>query len=83
MGFYRQARLLLTTSGRAKLVNATSIPAQEVGCAFVIVKAARRKILGIIKETEICSVKITAKIEEFFTIKHFGKIIKEQIFTVI
>ena len=30
---------------------------------------------------KICSEKISTKNKEFFTIKHFGKIIKEQIFT--
>ena len=37
--------------------------------------------LGIIKTEEICSEKIPADFKEFFTIKHIGKIIKEQIFT--
>ena len=30
---------------------------------------------------EICSLIILAKIKEFFTIKHLGETIKEQIFT--
>ena len=52
-----------------------------MNAAFAIVKAARRESLGIIKKTETCSVKISTKIKEIFTLKHFGKIIKEQIFT--
>ena len=65
----------------SKLVNAVSLPAQSVDFAFAIVKATRRESLGIIKKTEICFEKISTKNKEIFTIKHFGKIIKEQIFT--
>ena len=46
-----------------------------MNAAFAIVKAARRESLGIIKKTETCSVKISTKIKEIFTFKHFGKII--------
>ena len=49
--------------------------------AFAIVKAARRKDLGIIKTMEICSERIRMILMKNFTIKHIGKIIKEQIFT--
>ena len=49
--------------------------------AFAIGKAGRRESLGIIKERRIRSLKISAKNKEMFTIKHIGKIIKEQIFT--
>ena len=49
--------------------------------AFAIVKAARRKDLGIIKKRKICSERIRMILMKNFTIKHFGKIIKEQIFT--
>ncbi len=52
-----------------------------MNAAFAIVKAARRKSLGIIKKAGTCSVKISTKSKEIFTLKHFGKIIKEQIFT--
>ena len=41
----------------------------------------RRESLGIIKERRIRSLKISAKNKEVLTIKHIGKIIKEQIFT--
>ena len=64
-----------------KLVNAASPPAQRVKTAFAIVKAARRKSLGIIKTMEICSERIRMILMKNFTIKHFGEIIKEQIFT--
>ncbi len=57
--------------------------AQIVKAAFAIVKVARRKCLGIIKEREICAEKISAKIKEIFTFKHFVKTIKEIIFTLI
>ena len=66
---------------KAKLVNASSLSAQGVNGAFAIVKAARRKSLGIIKTMEICSERIRMILMKNFTIKHFGKIIKEQIFT--
>ena len=64
-----------------KPVNAAPFSAQRVDFAFAIVKAVRRKDLGIIKKRRICSVKKSAKIKEIFTLKHFVKIIKEQIFT--
>ena len=64
-----------------KLVNAVLLSAQSVEGAFAIVKAARCEDLGIIKETKICSEKNSSKIKEIFTLKHIGKIIKEQIFT--
>ena len=57
------------------------LSAQSVEGAFAIVKAARRKDLGIIKERKICSEKNSSKIKEFLTLKHIVKIIKEQIFT--
>ena len=66
---------------KVKLVNAVLLSAQSVEGAFAIVKAARREDLGIIKERKICSEKNSAKIKEIFTLKHFVKIIKEQIFT--
>ena len=66
---------------RENLVNASPLSAQSVEGAFVIVKAARRKDLEIIKERKICSEKKSSKIKEIFTLKHIGKIIKEQIFT--
>ena len=66
---------------KAKLVNAVLLSAQSVEGAFAIVKAARREDLGIIKERKICSEKKSSKIKEFLTLKHIGKIIKEQIFT--
>ena len=65
----------------SKLVNAASRPAQRVKTAFAIVKSARRKDLGIIKERKICSEKIPTKNEIIFTIKHIVKTIKGQIFT--
>ena len=52
-----------------------------MNAAFAIVKVVRRESLGIIKKAETCSVKISTKSKEIFTLKHFGKIIKEQIFT--
>ena len=55
--------------------------AQIAKSVFTIVKAARRESLGIIKEREICSEKISAKIKEVFTFKHIVKTIKEQICT--
>ena len=64
-----------------KLVNAVSIPAQSVDFAFAIVKATRLESLGIIKKTEICSLKISMKSEKIITFKHLVKTIKEQIFT--
>ena len=66
---------------KVKLVNAVSLSAQSVEGAFAIVKAGRCESLGIIKERRIRSLKISAKKKEMFTIKHIGKIIKEQIFT--
>ena len=66
-----------------KLVNAVLLSAQSMDFAFAIVKATRRESLGIIKTMEICSLKISAKNKEMFTIKHIGKIIKEQIFTLL
>ena len=66
---------------KVKLVNAVLLSAQSVEGAFAIVKAARRKDLEIIKERKICSEKKSSKIKEIFTLKHIGKIIKEQIFT--
>ncbi|MFW5584234.1 MAG: hypothetical protein ACOCM7_03425, partial [Bacteroidales bacterium] len=66
---------------KAKLVNAALRSAQGVNGAFAIVKAARRKDLGIIKKRKICSERIRMILMKNFTIKHFGKIIKEQIFT--
>ena len=67
--------------GNAKLVNATQLSAQSVRGAFAIVKAMQLEDLGIIKTKKICSEKNSAKIKEIFTLKHFVKIIKEQIFT--
>ena len=64
-----------------KLVNAVLLPAQSVDFAFAIVKATRRESLGIIKKTEICSLKISMKSEKIITFEHFVKTIKEQIFT--
>ena len=66
---------------KVKLVNAVLLSAQSVEGAFAIVKAARREDLGIIKERKIYSEKKSSKIKEIFTLKHIGKIIKEQIFT--
>ena len=66
---------------KAKLVNASSLSAQSVNRAFAIVKAARRKSLGIIKTMEICSLKISMKSEKIITFKYIVKTIKEQIFT--
>ena len=66
-----------------KPVNAAQLSAQRVDFAFAIVKAMRRESLGIIKTMEICSLKISAKNKEMFTIKHIGKIIPEQIFTLL
>ena len=66
---------------KVKLVNAVLLSAQSVEGAFAIVKAARREDLGIIKERKICSEKIPTRTEMIFTLKHIGKIIKEQIFT--
>ena len=69
-------------AGRKKnLVKAASLSAQSVRGAFAIVKAMRREYLGIIKEREICSEKISTKNKEIFAIKHLVKIISEQIFT--
>ena len=59
----------------------SALSAQRVYAAFAIVKAMRRESLGIIKERRIRSLKISAKNKEMLTIKHIGKIIKEQIFT--
>ena len=50
-----------------KLVNAFLRSAQRVNGAFAIVKAMRRKDLGIIKTMEICSVIISTEIKEIFT----------------
>ena len=61
----------------------SALSAQRVYAAFAIVKAMRRESLGIIKTMEICSLKISAKNKEMFTIKHIGKIIPEQIFTLL
>ena len=71
----------LLPRGNAKLVNAAPLSAQSVHGTFAIVKAARRESLGIIKIADICSEKNAMKIMDFFTFKHFGKTIKEQIFT--
>ena len=67
--------------GNTKLVNATQLSAQSVRGAFAIVKAMQHEDLEIIKTKKICSEKNSAKIKEIFTLKHFVKIIKEQIFT--
>ena len=64
-----------------KLVNAVPLSAQSVDFAFAIVKATRRESLGIIKKTEICSLKISMKSEKIITFEHLVKTIKEQIFT--
>ena len=64
-----------------KLVNAVLLSAQSMDFAFAIVKATRRESLGIIKKTEICSLKISMKSEKIITFKHLVKTIKEQIFT--
>ena len=66
---------------KSKPVNAALLSAQSVRGAFAIVKTTLGKSLGIIKMAEICSLIIPAKIKEFFTIKHLGETIKEQIFT--
>ena len=68
---------------KVKLVNSVLLSAQRVNGVFAIVKAARREDLGIIKERKICSEKKSSKIKEIFTLKHVGKIIKEQIFTAL
>ena len=68
---------------KAKLVKAAFLAAQSVKGAFTIVKAGLLKSLGIIKTAKICSGKISAKIKQNFTSKHFGKTIKEQIFTIL
>ena len=65
----------------SKLVNSVPLPAQSEDFAFAIVKATRRESLGIIKKTEICSLKISMKSEKIITFKHLVKTIKEQIFT--
>ena len=65
----------------SKLVNVVPLPAQSVDFAFAIVKATRRESLGIIKKTEICSLKISMKSEKIITLKYLVKTIKEQIFT--
>ena len=64
-----------------KLVNAVPLSAQSVDFVFAIVKATRRESLGIIKKTEICSLKISMKSEKIITFGHLVKTIKEQIFT--
>ena len=64
-----------------KLVNAVLLPAQSVDFVFAIVKATRRESLGIIKKTEVCSLKISMKSEKIITFEHLVKTIKEQIFT--
>ena len=69
------------SSKKVKLVNAFLPSAQSVELAFAIIKTERREDLGIIKTMGICSIKILTKSKRFFTIKHIGKIIKEQIFT--
>ena len=69
------------SSRKANLVNAVPRSAQIVDFAFAFVKASSLKSLGIIKTAEICSEKNSADFKEIFTIKHIGKIIKEQIFT--
>ena len=85
--FCRRRRTIARTSRAlerrddVKLVNAARLPAQKVNFVFAIVKAMGRESLGIIKTAEICSVKISTEIMEFFTIKHLAKIISEQIFT--
>ena len=66
---------------QAKLVNAALRSAQGVNGAFAIVKAVRRKDLGIIKKRKICSERIRMILMKNFKIKHFGEIIKEQICT--
>ena len=70
-------------SRKANLVNAVPRSAQSVHFEFAIVKAARRESLGIIKEAEICSEKISTKIKVISTFKHIVKTIKEQIFTIL
>ena len=64
-----------------KSVKGAARSAQRVDFAFAIVKERLLENLGIIKTAEICSEKIPADFKEIFTIKHIGKIIKEQIFT--
>ena len=66
---------------RKNLVKAASLSAQSVRGAFAIVKAMWREDLGIIKEREICSEKISTKNKDIFAIKHLVKIISEQICT--
>ena len=66
-----------------KPVNAAQLSAQRVDFAFAIVKVARRKDLGIIKEGKICSVKKSANIQKMFALKHLVITIKEQIFTLL
>ena len=68
---------------RQNLLMPSALSAQRVYPAFAIVKAGRRESLGIIKERRIRSLKISAKNKEVSTIKHIGKIIKEQIFTLL
>ena len=68
---------------RQNLLMPSALSAQRVNGAFAIVKAMRRESLGIIKERRIRSLKISAKNKEMFTIKHIGKIIPEQIFTLL
>ena len=77
--FWREG--LANGGERKNLVKAASLSAQSVSGAFAIVKATWREDLGIIKEREICSEKISTKNKEFFAIKHLVKIISEQIFT--
>ena len=69
------------SSRKANLVNAVPHSAQRVDFAFAIVKERLLENLGIIRAAEICSEQISMKSKEMFTIKHIGKIIKEQIFT--
>ena len=64
-----------------KSVKGAARSAQRVDFAFAIVKERLLENLGIIKTAEICSEKNSADFKEIFTIKHIGKIIKEQIFT--
>ena len=52
---------------RQNLLMPSALSAQRVNGAFAIVKAMRRKDLGIIKTMEICSVIISTEIKEIFT----------------
>ena len=66
-----------------KLVNAVPPPAQKIHFAFAIVKAARCKDLGIIKERGICSEINLTILKKIFSLKLFVKFIKEIIFPFI